>query len=143
MVTFFLCSIVVALLVEELTGIRPGGFLPAGYLALHLDSPAYLALTFLVAAVVLGGIRLAEFRLLLYGRRRLCFAVLLGAVLGAAATHLGLVFAGGSEPILVVFGLVVPGLLADCSARQGAMKTLGALVFTMAILALLRLVIVR
>lgn len=121
-----LIGLLLALAYEEATRISPGGLIVPGYLALYLDQPLRVAATLAVAGISVLVYRLLSRRLILFGRRRFVFMILLGAVLAQAwfFAHPRL-FGGPLE--LRVIGWVIPGLLASNLDRQKIMPTLASL----------------
>lgn len=121
-------GLVLALIFSELTGISPGGLIVPGYFAIYLDQPWRPLATLAVAFLALGLYRLAGNYLILFGRRRFVFMILVGVVL-AQLWNL-LLPASLAEPIsLRVIGWVVPGLLASNLERQKILPTLASLIF--------------
>lgn len=121
-------GLVLALIFSELTGISPGGLIVPGYFAIYLDQPWRPLATLAVAFLALGLYRLAGNYLILFGRRRFVFMILVGVVL-AQLWNL-LLPASLAEPIsLRVIGWVVPGLLASNLERQKMLPTLASLIF--------------
>ncbi len=51
-------GLIVSLLFTEYFGLSSGGMIVPGYLALHLDRPASVAITLLTAAATFGAVRL-------------------------------------------------------------------------------------
>ncbi|NPV84293.1 MAG: poly-gamma-glutamate biosynthesis protein PgsC [Candidatus Aminicenantes bacterium] len=121
-------GLVLALIFSELTGISPGGLIVPGYFAVYLDQPWRPLATLAVAFLALGLYRLAGNYLILFGRRRFVFMILVGVVL---AQLWNLLLPGSlAEPIsLSVIGWVVPGLLASNLERQKILPTLASLIF--------------
>ncbi len=121
-------GLVLALIFSELTGISPGGLIVPGYFAIYLDQPWRPLATLAVAFLALGLYRLAGNYLILFGRRRFVFMILVGVVL---AQLWNLLFPGAlAEPISIrVIGWVVPGLLASNLERQKILPTLASLIF--------------
>lgn len=121
-----LIGLLLALAYAEATRISPGGLIVPGYLALYLDQPLRVAATLAVAGISVLVYRLLSRRLILFGRRRFIFMILLGAVLAQAwfFAHPRL-FGGPLE--LRVIGWVIPGLLASNLDRQKIMPTLASL----------------
>lgn len=121
-----LIGLLLALAYAEATRISPGGLIVPGYLALYLDQPLRVAATLAVAGISVLVYRLLSRRLILFGRRRFVFMILLGAVLAQAwfFAHPRL-FGGPLE--LRVIGWVIPGLLASNLDRQKIMPTLASL----------------
>lgn len=132
MVTMFVIGIVVALVIEELTGLTPGGLIVPGFLALHAAEPMRLAAT-IAAALVTGLIVMSiQGRMLLYGRRRFGYSVLTGIVVKGALVWLLPMLKMVPYGLLVI-GMVIPGLIAETFLRQGVMKTLAAMVVAVAL----------
>lgn len=132
MVTMFVIGIVVALVIEELTGLTPGGLIVPGFLALHAAEPLRLAAT-IAAALVTGLIVMSiQGRMLLYGRRRFGYSVLTGIVVKGALVWLLPMLKMVPYGLLVI-GMVIPGLIAETFLRQGVMKTLAAMVVAVAL----------
>lgn len=126
MVIAFAVGIMVAFFVDETTGVKPGGYIVPGYLAVS-TVPEKLAMTLGLVVCVLAILALAERFVLLYGRRRFAFVVLTGCVLKSALiTVLPVV---GLAPVgLLIIGFLIPGLVAHGCDHQGVIKTLGALI---------------
>lgn len=133
----FVIGLVVGTLYYEATGYSPGGVIPPAYFALFIGQPERLAATLLVALIVYALVRLLQARTVLYGRRRLLAALLLGfAVKWLLLT--------GSPPAGLGFeiqaiGFVVPGLVANDMLRQKVAPTLLSLAIAMVLTALVAL----
>lgn len=137
MITLFVIGLVAALLVEELTGVIPGGAVVPGFLAVAAARGWVPVAVTVAAAMAAAGATAAARRLMpLFGRRRLTYAVLAGAAAVLAAERLGPVIAPARSPIgpdslsggEALVGYIVPGLLADRALTQGAWKTAAAAV---------------
>lgn len=121
-------GLVVSLLLSEFLGVASAGMVVPGYIALFLTRPSQLALTLLAAGLTFTGIRVLGNFVIIYGRRRTAFAILLGYLLGAIVGRVGSYYvapmeAGGEA----VIGYIIPGLVAIWMDRQGVLETLGAL----------------
>src|SRR3989339_265721 len=81
-------GLVVSLMFTEAVGFAAGGFVVPGYIALYLDRPLQVLGTILAALLTYGCLRLAGRHLLIYGRRSLVLAVLLGFIFGGLTSHL-------------------------------------------------------
>lgn len=140
MVTVIAIGMVVAFLVDETVGLRPGGYIVPGYLAIAATEPTRLAATLVIVLCVVGILDLAGRVMLLYGRRRFAFALLTGCLLkvwlAVALPSLGLAPVG-----LLVIGFVIPGLVAHSCDRQGTWKTLAALVLATALTKLIAMAV--
>lgn len=132
MVTLFVIGIVAAILVDEWTGVSPGGIIVPAFLVLSLHQPLVFGATILVGLICVGICHLAERYILLYGRRRFAFNVLTGVAL-KAALHSWFPLIGLLPFGLAVVGYVVPGVLAETFRRQGIPRTLGALLLATAL----------
>ncbi len=126
MVTVFVIGILVALLIEETTGLSPGGIIVPGFLALAWNDPLRIGATLVASMGAMGVVMLAQRYMFLYGRRRFAYSVLAGvAIKQFLATVLPMlrIMPWG----LLIVGLVVPGLIAETSLRQGTAKTMVAI----------------
>lgn len=120
-------GLVVSLLFTEAVGFAAGGFVVPGYVALYLDRPLMLLGTVCAAGATYLCARLAGRFLIIYGRRSLVLAVLLGFVFGALMNrlpHLGFVLNSGS---VAAIGYIIPGLIAYWMIRQGVVRTLASM----------------
>ena len=121
-------GLVVSLLFVEAVGFAAGGFVVPGYIALYLDSPLRLLGTVLAATVTYLCVRLGSRFLLIYGRRSLVFAVLLGFLFGTMTSRLPSIGFLTEEGALTAIGYIIPGLLAYWMMRQGILRTLSAMI---------------
>ena len=118
-------GLIMSLLFTEAVGFAAGGFVVPGYIALYLDRPMQVLSTILAALVTFLCVKFAGRFFLLYGRRTLVLAVLLGFIFGAITQRIAVLasFAGGFAAI----GYIIPGLLAYWMTRQGILQTLAAM----------------
>lgn len=120
-------GLLVSLAFIAVTGIYPGGIIVPSYLVLFLPEPDRLVGTLVAALLTWLVFVLASRWLILFGRRRFAFMILVGGLWALAGqTLLPALF-----PITVEFsviGWVIPGLIANHVQRQGVGVTLGALV---------------
>jgi hypothetical protein len=65
--------------------------------------------------------------LVLYGRRTLVFAVLLGFVFGSLTSRVPMIGVLSEIGALTAIGYIIPGLLAYWMTRQGIVRTLAAM----------------
>lgn len=129
------------LLAGELLGVTAAGLVVPGYLALHFDQPARLASTCALAVLTWAVVKLGLARVVvLYGRRRLALAVLVGLVLNLLAERL--LLALPPQPLDArVIGHIVPGLIAGEALGQGVARTLAATLLVAAVVRLLLLLL--
>lgn len=110
-----------------LTGLYPGGLIVPGYLVLFMDQPARLLGTWAVALLTWLCYRLASSYVILFGRRRFVFMILLGGLWAMLWLYLMPVLLPMS-PEFRIIGWVVPGLIANQFERQGVWLTTASIV---------------
>ncbi len=133
-------SIVLGFLFGEATGWLSGGLVAPGYLALYVDQPLRILMTWIAAMLALLVVKLLSSVTILFGRRRFMAFILAGILAGALLDALtGWLFV--ATPEMRAIGYVVPGLIANDSWKQGPWKTLlASAVITLATRAVLILV---
>ena len=119
-------GLLISLAVIGLTGVYPGGIIVPSYLVLFITEPARIAGTLLAAWLALGIYRLASRWLILFGRRRFVFLILVGGLWSVLWRSLVPSFFPLSLEFTVI-GWVIPGLIANHFERQGVLVTLGSL----------------
>jgi len=123
-------GLVVSLLFSETLGLAAGGMVVPGYLALMIHQPLRVAGTIVVALVTLALLKLVSRYAVVFGRRRIVLAVLIGFALGSLSRRL-LVFDVHGVPLdFQVVGFVIPGLIANWMERQGILQTLCVMITT-------------
>lgn len=128
-----LLGVVVSMIFTEITGLSSGLIVP-GYLVLALHSPGRIAVTLAVAAAAVLLCRLASRWLILFGRRRFAFLILLTFALSWALSALH------ALPFSVI-GVLMPGILAREIDRQGFRDALLAIAAATLLTALVLLLI--
>lgn len=131
-------GIAVSLLLLELTGLSAGGIVTPAYVALVLDDPRALGLLAAVTALTWASVALLARWLFLFGSRRFSVTVLIGATLSTGA-HVLLSGGVGQPDEVVLFGFVVPGLIAHQFARQGIVPSLAMIAIAAPIVRVLSL----
>lgn len=122
-VEVFLVGLVAGFIFHELTGISAGGVVAPAYFAISIHEPARLAVTVAVALAVYGTIRFLSGRLILYGRRKLLLALLVGFALKLVLES-GIQSRPWAGLDLQSIGFIVPGLVGNEMHRQGIAPTL-------------------
>lgn len=116
-------GLIVSLLYAETFGVAPGGIIVPGYLALAIDDPIKVALTFAISLLTFFVVRVLATAMIIYGRRRTVLMILIGFLLGSLV-RTGL---GAGTPVgpfeIDVIGYIIPGLLAIWMDRQGIVVT--------------------
>jgi poly-gamma-glutamate biosynthesis protein PgsC/CapC len=119
-------GLLISLAIIGLTGVFPGGIIVPSYLVLFLSEPRRLVGTLVAAVLTLLVYILVSRRLILFGRRRFVFLILVGGLWSIAwRTLLPTLFPLSVE--FTVIGWVIPGLVANHFERQGVLVTLGSL----------------
>jgi len=120
-------GLLISLGIIGLTGIYPGGIIVPSYLVLFLSEPERMAGTLVAALFTLWVYKLSSRRLILFGRRRFVFLLLVGGIWSMVwRLYLPSLFPASLE--FTVIGWVIPGLIASQFERQGVLVTLGSLV---------------
>ena len=130
-------GLVISLIFSETLGLAAGGMVVPGYLALMIHEPLRITGTIAVALLTLGILKLVSRYVLIYGRRRIVVAVLIGFALGALSRDLLLLKVKGIPVDLRTIGFVIPGLIANWMERQGAIQTLCVMTTTAVLVRLL------
>ena len=120
-------GLLVSLLFTAVTGFFPGGIIVPSYLVLFMNQPARIAGTLIAALLSLLTYRLASHFLILFGRRRFVFLILVGGIWALLWRQLlPSIFPLSLE--FRVIGWVIPGLIANHFERQGVAVTTASLV---------------
>jgi poly-gamma-glutamate biosynthesis protein PgsC/CapC len=128
-------GLVAGFLFYELWGLSPGGVIAPGYLALFVGEPGRIVSTLILALALWGLLELLSRRLILYGRRRLLLALLLGFC-GKVLIERWLLPGAGIAVDLQTIGYLIPGLIANEMVRQKPLPTLAALVIVTTVVAM-------
>ena len=123
-------GMVLSLFLTETLGVTAGGSIVTGYIAMNLDSPSRLIVTFGISLMVYLIIRILSNFILVYGKRRLVLALLLGFLLGYFTRSENNIFSGLMETNFIVIGNIVPGLIANWMDRQGVLRTIFTVLIT-------------
>lgn len=122
-IEIFLIGLVAGFLFYELTGVSAGGVVAPAYFAISTHEPVRILVTLAIALAVWGALRFLSGRLILYGRRRLLLALLIGFALK-------LILERGIQPHPAVsldlysIGYIIPGLVGNEMHRQGVAPTI-------------------
>ena len=130
-------GMVLSLLATETLGVTAGGIIVPGYIAMHLDSPSRLIITFGISIITFLIIKLLSNFILIYGKRRLVLAMLLGFLLGYLFQPETNLFSDLKKMDFVVIGNIIPGLIANWMDRQGVLRTISTVLITASVTKLL------
>lgn len=134
-------GLVISLIFSETLGLAAGGMVVPGYVALMMHEPFRILGTIACALLTLGLLKILSRYMLIYGRRRIVIAVLIGFVFGALSRDLLLIRYRDLPIDLRTIGFVLPGLIANWMERQGVISTLCVMVTTAVLVRLLLMLI--
>jgi len=120
-------GLLVSLAFTALTGLYPGGIIVPSYLVLFIHEPARIVGTLIAALLAMAVYRVSSGWLILFGRRRFVFLILVGGLLAFVGHRLLPILFPVSLEFRVI-GWVIPGLIANHLERQGIVVTTAALV---------------
>lgn len=122
----FFIGLIIGFMFYEIIGISPGGVIAPAYFALFIHQPDKIAVTIFIAIIVWLILIIASRWLIIYGRRRLLIALILGFLIKLLLEY-KLQSLPGIQIDLQSIGYIIPGLIANEMFRQKAIPTLAAL----------------
>ena len=118
-----------SLMLTETLGVTAGGVIVPGYIALFLDEPFKIVVTFSIAILVVLIIKVLSNFMFIYGKRRLVLSLMLGFIFGYfSKLYLDpnkFLFMGSFD--ISSIGNIIPGLIASWMDRQGTLKTMSVI----------------
>ena len=123
-------GMVLSLLATETLGVTAGGIIVPGYIAMNLESPERLLITFGISILSFLIIKLLSKFIMVYGKRRLVLALLIGFLLGYLSRSENMVTASLGTTDFIVIGNIIPGLIANWMDRQGVLRTISTVLIT-------------
>ena len=123
-------GMVLSLFLTETLGVTAGGIIVPGYIAINLESPERLIITFGISILTFLLIRLLSKFIMVYGKRRLVLALLIGFLLGYLSRSENMITAGLGTTEFMVIGNIIPGLIANWMDRQGVLRTISTVLIT-------------
>jgi poly-gamma-glutamate biosynthesis protein PgsC/CapC len=152
---------VIGLILTESVGVTAGGIIVPGYIALHLHHPYLVAVTFLISLTSVLLLNILSRFMIIYGKRRFIFCILLAFFVGAVIRELpaywlvkedlyliqkfiiwlneSLSKLTGYEMIFI--GYLIPGLIASWMDRQGIVITISTIIITSSFINLMLIVV--
>ena len=127
-------GIVLSLVLSETLGVTAGGVIVPGYIAIYLNHPIQVLVTFVVSILVWGIIQGLGHVMFLYGKRRIVLALILGFFLGYISRNM--IFVPPEVGSVAVIGNIIPGLIANWMDQQGVIRTVSVVVLTAVIVKL-------
>ncbi len=122
-VELFLIGLIVGFIFYEFVGVSPGGVVAPAYFALFIFQPDKILVTLVLSILIFYIIKFLSSRLIIYGRRKLLLALVLGFLLKLAIDLI-------LQPMplfrldLQSIGYIIPGLIAHEMSRQKVVPTL-------------------
>lgn len=140
LIEYYFIGLIVGFLFYELTGISAGGVIAPAYFALFLFFPERIAVTIGIALLVWLILGQLSQHLIIYGRRRLMIAMVLGFTLKIIIEY---AFGSAIDLNLEIhsIGYIIPGLIANEMSRQKVVPTLCAITIVTALVSLIIMVI--
>jgi len=123
-------GMVLSLFLTETLGVTAGGIIVPGYIAMNLENPERLIITFGVSIITFLLIKLLSQYIMVYGKRRLVLALLIGFLLGYLSRSENMITAGLGTTDFIVIGNIIPGLIANWMDRQGVLRTISTVLIT-------------
>ena len=123
-------GMVLSLFLTETLGVTAGGIIVPGYIAMNLESPERLVITFGVSILTFLIIKLLSKFIMVYGKRRLVLALLIGFLLGYLSRSENMITADLGTTDFIVIGNIIPGLIANWMDRQGVLRTISTVLIT-------------
>ena len=123
-------GMVLSLFLTETLGVTAGGIIVPGYIAMNLENPERLVITFGVSIVTFLFIKLLSQYIMVYGKRRLVLALLIGFLLGYLSRSENMITADLGTTDFIVIGNIIPGLIANWMDRQGVLRTISTVLIT-------------
>ena len=123
-------GMVLSLFLTETLGVTAGGIIVPGYIAMNLESPERLLITFGISIITFLIIKLLSKFIMVYGKRRLVLALLIGFLLGYLSRSENIITAGLGTTDFMVIGNIIPGLIANWMDRQGVLRTISTVLIT-------------
>ncbi len=131
-------GLAVGFLFTEFFGISSGGLVVPGYIALYIDQPMQIVVTFIVAFGAYFVVRIMSIFMIVYGRRRTALMILIGYLISMIVKENAGEFWNAGDAISAI-GFIIPGLIATWMDRQGIIQTISS---TLTISIIVRLILV-
>ena len=123
-------GMVLSLFLTETLGVTAGGIIVPGYIAMNLENPERLVITFGISIITFLLIKLLSQYIMIYGKRRLVLALLIGFLFGYLSRSENMITASLGSTEFIVIGNIIPGLIANWMDRQGVLRTISTVLIT-------------
>ena len=133
-------GIILSLFFTETLGVTAGGLIVPGYIAIYLNEPYMVIGTFSISIFTYFVVRFLSYFMLIYGKRRLVFALLLGFLFGLLTKHIDN-YVDLLKYDFIVIGNIIPGLIANWMDRQGVLSTISTILIISSLINLILMVL--
>ena len=123
-------GMILSLFLTETLGVTAGGIIVPGYIAMNLDNPYRIIITFSISILVYLFVNILSKFILVYGKRRLVLSLLLGFLFGYFVRSEENILSNLLDTNLIVIGNIIPGLIANWMDRQGVIRTISTILIT-------------
>ena len=131
----------ISLFLTETLGITAGGLIVPGYIGLSMFTPSDIVLTFIVSIITIVIINFLSKFILIYGKRRLVFCLIIGFLIGYSFIQQSEIDSIENIKGIYIVGYIIPGLIASWMDRQGIIRTISTIMITSSIVFLILLLI--
>lgn len=115
-------GILLSIFFYEICEFSPGGLIVPGYLAFYLNTPSRIIATFFIALISFFIIRFLENYIILFGRRKFAFYIIITFFLKLFFKNINLTTLIGGE----IIGILIPTIIAQDIDKNGIFKTIPA-----------------
>lgn len=133
-------GLIIGILYYELVGISPGGVVPPAYFSLYIFYPHHILLTICIATIVFFAINYLSSTTILFGKRRLLIAIIIGFCVKYLLEALILKLDYPNYEIHFI-GYIIPGLIANEIQKQKLIPTLLSIGIVTILIYLVRIVL--
>ena len=137
-------GVVISLILTETLGVTAGGIIVPGYIGYNMSNPLDVVLTFFISIIIVLMLKIMSDYMLIYGKRRLVFCLLLGFILGSiskSALPQLIYSASAIDSDIQIIGNIIPGLIASWMDRQGVLVTISTIIITSSFINLMLMVV--
>jgi len=148
-------GMIISLILTESVGVTAGGLIVPGYIALYLHNPYAVSFTFFISLLSLLILNLLSRYIIIYGKRRLVFCIILSFTIGSIIRDVPIyfitykpddyfIFSGLIHQLnvalydfnkllssysgeMIYIGWLIPGLIASWMDRQGVLPTISTI----------------
>ena len=162
-------GMIISLILTEIVGVTAGGLIVPGYIALSLHNPYAVIFTFCISLITLLILNFLSRFLIIYGKRRLVFCLILSFTLGSLIRDIPLYFItykpegyflfsnfiyhfnislynfnnllSNYSGEMIYIGWLIPGLISNWMDRQGVLPTISTILIISSLINLILMVL--